>query len=57
MEYSDSKETAVCNLASIGLSKFVIQPNVSDDENINIFNPLKFIVKPIVDIVKVLKIY
>jgi len=27
MEYSDSKETAVCNLASVGLSKFVENPN------------------------------
>ena len=32
MEYSDDKETAVCNLASIALSKFVIQPNPSDDK-------------------------
>ena len=27
MEYSDSKETAVCNLASIGLAKFVKKPS------------------------------
>ena len=27
IEYSDSKETAVCNLASVGLSKFVENPN------------------------------
>jgi ribonucleotide reductase alpha subunit len=30
IEYSDDKETAVCNLASIGLSKFVIPPNVEE---------------------------
>ncbi len=29
VEYSNSKETAVCNLASIGLSKFVKAPNPS----------------------------
>ena len=36
VEYSDSKETAVCNLASIALSKFVKQPNPSNpDYNFN----------------------
>ena len=28
MEYSDKDETAVCNLASIGLSKFVVEKNL-----------------------------
>ena len=32
IEYSDDKETAVCNLASIGLSRFVV-PNISLEEN------------------------
>tara|TARA_B100001093_G_scaffold495830_1_gene540738 strand:- start:4618 stop:7218 length:2601 start_codon:yes stop_codon:yes gene_type:complete len=32
VEYSDPKETAVCNLASIGLSKFVEEPNASHEE-------------------------
>ena len=36
MEYSDSNETAVCNLASIALSKFVVQPNPENDKYKNI---------------------
>ena len=40
VEYSDSKETAVCNLASIGLSKFVEEPNVSH-ENYKYINSIK----------------
>jgi len=35
MEYSDKKETAVCNLASIGLSKFVKQPSPEQYKYIN----------------------
>ena len=31
MEYSNSSETAVCNLASIALSKFVVPPNPLDN--------------------------
>jgi len=41
VEYSDPKETAVCNLASIGLSKFVEQPSPSiykDINNIKVFS-------------------
>ena len=37
IEYSDENETAVCNLASIGLSKFVITPEY-DVENITIYS-------------------
>ena len=32
MEYSDKNETAVCNLASIALSKFVVAPNPNDEK-------------------------
>jgi len=41
IEYSDSKETAVCNLASIGLSKFVENPkpcNYKDIKSIKIYS-------------------
>ncbi len=37
IEYSDENETAVCNLASIGLSKFVITPEY-DVGNITIYS-------------------
>jgi ribonucleotide reductase alpha subunit len=35
MEYSDDKETAVCNLASIGLSKFVKEDKTFDYDNLH----------------------
>lgn len=35
MEYSDDKETAVCNLASIGLSKFVKEDNTFDYDKLH----------------------
>ena len=35
MEYSDEKETAVCNLASIGLSKFVKEDKTFDYEKLH----------------------
>ena len=41
VEYSDPKETAVCNLASIGLSKFVENPkpcNYKDIKSIKIYS-------------------
>ena len=41
IEYSDSKETAVCNLASIGLSKFVENPkpcNYKDIKSIKMYS-------------------
>ena len=44
MEYSDSKETAVCNLASIGLAKFVKKPSPDlypDIEKIKIYSKTK----------------
>ncbi len=46
MEYSNNKETAVCNLASIGLSKFVVLPNPDRDDlkyikSIKIFSKTK----------------
>ena len=52
MEYSDDKETAVCNLASIAFLNLLFNPILLKMININTFNLLKFIVKPIVDIVK-----
>ena len=35
IEYSDDKETAVCNLASIGLSRFVREDNLFDYEKLH----------------------
>jgi len=35
MEYSDDKETAVCNLASIGLSKFVKEDKTFDYDKLH----------------------
>ena len=35
MEYSDDKETAVCNLASIGLSKFVKEDKIFDYDKLH----------------------
>lgn len=41
IQYSDSNETAVCNLASIGLPKFVKSPVVSKDMLIKIYTKTK----------------
>jgi len=37
VEYSDDKETAVCNLASIGLSKFVKPPDTTGFNEVKIY--------------------
>ena len=38
IEYSNEEETAVCNLASIGLSKFVVQPTSPFTEKIKLYS-------------------
>jgi ribonucleotide reductase alpha subunit len=38
IEYSNKDETAVCNLASIGLPKFVKNPDISFIENVKIYS-------------------
>ena len=43
IEYSDDKESAVCNLASISLSSFVKQENYIFNDNITIYTTDKCI--------------
>ena len=38
MEYSDKDETAVCNLASIGLSRFVKLDNITPQSNVVVYS-------------------
>ena len=46
IEYSDKNETAVCNLASIGLAKFVKQPEHTVSKLIEGKKKIKIFLKP-----------
>ena len=38
IEYSDKNESAVCNLASIGLSRFVKEPEIKDIKEVEVYS-------------------